>query len=266
MPQNRSPIDYVARVGLSAKGFVYVLLGLLAFMAAFHLSDQSAGSTDKTGVFQFIEKQPGGKVMLAALAIGLICYVLWRFFQALFMQPHSDVKSKHLAKRFRYFFSGVAYSAVAFSVIKRLFASRGGSGDSWQRAADALLNKPYGPVLVGAIAMVLLSLGLYQIYYGFSEKYKKHINSALPAEHRNLVLKAGKIGYLARGIVWLLMSILFFRAAIYSNPSHAGDTSKAFQFLKDASLGTYLLAAVALGLICYGVFNFIRARYEAFHD
>jgi hypothetical protein len=75
---------------------------------------------------------------------------------------------------------------------------------------------------------------------------------------------AGKIGYVARGIVWLVIGWLFTKAAFHKNSSEAGDTSEAFGFLAEASYGSYLLAGVGLGLICYGIFNFIRVRYETF--
>ncbi len=77
-----------------------------------------------------------------------------------------------------------------------------------------------------------------------------------------LLLKSGKIGYVARGIVWLIIAWLFSKAAWFSNASEAGDTAEAFRFLEEASYGSYLLGALGLGLLCYGIFNFIRAFYE----
>jgi hypothetical protein len=76
---------------------------------------------------------------------------------------------------------------------------------------------------------------------------------------------AGKLGYVARGIVWVVLAWLFLKAALHANSAEAGDTSKAFSFLQDAAYGSYLLGAVGLGFICYGAFNFIRVRYESFH-
>jgi hypothetical protein len=255
-------IKYLGCAGLTAKGIVYCLLGLLAFMAAFHLGGQSAGDTDRTAVFEFLERQTGGKIMLGALAVGLICYTLWRFVQGAMKPSGLDANSKAAAKRIRYIASGMVYGMFAYQIIRRLFAPQSGSGDSSQDAIRELLNKSYGQALVGAIALGLLIIGVYQIYYGLSGKYKKHVSKVIGIDHGDVLLKSGKIGYVARGLVWLLMSFLFFRSALYSNASEAGNTSKAFEFLKGSSYGSYLLAAVALGLICYGTFNFVRARYE----
>ena len=76
------------------------------------------------------------------------------------------------------------------------------------------------------------------------------------------MIRAGKFGYMARGVVWLLIGYLFLKAAKNANPEEAGGTGSAFQFLEEASYGSFLLGAVALGLLCYGVFMFMRARYQ----
>src|SRR5690606_19407879 len=64
-------VSSFAKVGLVAKGIVYVLLGIFAFMAAFHLGGQSTNDTNKRGVFDFIQEQTGGQILLALAALGL---------------------------------------------------------------------------------------------------------------------------------------------------------------------------------------------------
>ena len=262
MSKTNSVIKPVAQAGLIAKGIVYCLLGLLAFMAAFHISGQSANSTDRTAVFEFVEKQPGGQIMLGVIALGLICYTFWRIFQA---SVKSDSNGKNsVGKRLRYIFSGIVYGVAAYSLLKNIFASKSDSGNNSQDMVREVLTKPYGQILVGAVALTLLIIGIYQIYYGLSEKYKEHVDKVISNNHREALLNSGKIGYVARGAVWIIIAFLFFKAALHSNASEAGDTSKAFDFLQSSSYGSYLLAAVALGLICYGTFNFVRARFENF--
>jgi putative Mn2+ efflux pump MntP len=258
---NEKPI---AQFGLVAKGIVYCLLGLLAIMAAFRIDGQSVKETDKSGVFDFVQDQPGGQLMLGVIALGLISYTIWRGIQAFSDSQNKGKDAKGLASRGRYLFSGLVYGYLAISAIKMVLTNASDSGDNKQSMVRELLSKPFGQWLVGIAAAILLAVGIYQIYYGLSEKYRKHAEKASHSSNRKLLLSAGKIGYVARGIVWLVISWLFFKAAIYSNSAEAGDTSKAFSFLEDAAYGPYILAAVGLGLICYGTFNFIRARYERF--
>lgn len=255
----------IAQAGLVAKGIVYCLLGLLAFMAAFNINGQSANKADTAGVFDFINKQTGGQVMLGIIALGLLSYSVWRGIQTFGDTEHKGNDTKGLASRARYLVSGLVYGSIAIYAVNILFSNASSSGDDKQNIAKELLSKPFGQWLVGIAAAILLGVGIYQIYYGLSEKYRKHANRVGRSSNKKLLLMAGKVGYVARGIVWLLIAWLFLKAAIHSNSSEAGDTSKAFSFLNNVSYGSYLLGAVGIGLICYGTFNFIRAKYESFN-
>ena len=259
-----SHIKPIAQAGLISKGIVYSLLGILTFMAAFHINGQSADKADKNGVFDFVYKQTGGQVMLAIIALGLFSYCLWRGIQTFADTEDKGKEAKGIAARARYLFSGLVYGYLAVHVVQLLVSHVAQSGDSKQDMAGELLSKPLGPWLVGVAAAILLAVGIYQIYYGLSEKYKKHVDKAGYGDSKKILLGAGKVGYISRGIVWLLLSWLFFKAAFNSNSKEAGDTSKAFSYLSDWQYGSYLLAAVGTGLLCYGIFNFIRARYENF--
>lgn len=258
-----SKVKPIAQAGLIAKGIVYCLLGIFAFMAAFRINGQSTKDTNKEDVFSFIQNQTGGQILLAVIALGLLCYSLWRGIQTFADTEDKGDNAKGLAARSRYFFSGLIYTSLAAYAIKMLFTGKKNSDDSKQGMAQELLNKPYGEWLAGIAAAIMICVGIYQVYYGLSEKYSKHVDKAGTGDNKKILLGAGKIGYVARGIVWLILGWLFTKAALHSNANEAGDTSKAFSFL-EASYGPYLLAAVALGLICYGLFNFIRVRYESF--
>jgi hypothetical protein len=260
----KSSLKPIAQAGLTAKGIVYCLLGVLTFMAACRINGTSERNTDKGGVFDFVLKQSGGQVMLAVIALGLFCYCVWRFIEAFADTEHKGKDAKGLSSRGRYLLSGLVYGSVAVQAVSMLLSGRKGSGDQKQDLAQELLNKPYGEWLAGIGAAILIGIGIYQIWYGLSEKYRKHVEGAGHAEYRDALLTAGKVGYVARGIVWLLIGWLFAKAALHSNAAEAGDTSKAFAFLHGASYGTYLLGAVGVGLVCYGVFSFVRARYERF--
>lgn len=255
-----------AKFGLTAKGIVYCLVGLLAFMAAFNLNGNSSDDASRSGVFTFILNQPLGQVLLALVAIGLLCYCLWRLIQALRDTEHKGSNVKGVGKRIGYAFSGVLYGSFAVLAAKMVLGngvSGGGNGDSRQMLADKLLEQPFGQWLAGAVALGIIGYGLYQFYRGFSDKYRKEVkNAGLAGNTENLMLKAGKIGYMARGVVLVIIGYLFMKASVNANPQEAGGNVSAFKFLEDSSYGSYLLGAVALGLICYGIFMFLRAKYQ----
>ena len=252
-----------AKVGFTAKGVVYCLVGVIAFMAAFELGGKSTQEAGKSGVFQVILEQPYGKWMLGLVALGLLCYAIWRLIQAVQDTESEGSDAKGSAKRLRYAFSGMIYGALAFLAAKMALGNGGGGGDSRQSLVRELLQQPFGQWLVGILAVATILIGLYQIYYGLSEKYQKKVRSAgLKSDIESKMIKAGKLGYIARGVVWAVIGYLFLKAALQSDAQQAGGSSSAFAFLEQSSFGSFVLGAVALGLICYGVFMFMRAKYQ----
>jgi hypothetical protein len=258
----KSWIKPVAKAGLIAKGVVYCLLGVLTFMAAFEMGGQSEDHANKQGVFEVVRNE-GGKPLLAILVLGLFCYSIWRLVLTFTDADENSGDKKGITKRLRYLFSALAYGSVAVVATKMLFDKDDNSGRSTTNNLSALLDKPWGQWAAGLLALIIAAVGIYQIYYGLSEKYTKHVRALkLHSGSSTLLLRAGKIGYVSRGIVWLLLAWLLLQATLHMNSNEAGNTAKAFQFLEKASYGSYLLGALGVGLICYGVFNFIRSRYE----
>lgn len=256
---NNEWISKIAGAGLIAKGVVYVMLGVIALMTAFNIGDDHAEKANSKGVFKTIQDLPAGVFFLAIIAAGLICYMAWRFIQA--STSNKTNSRNYLGKRLRYIFSGIAYGALAFTAIRIILHTQSGNGDQNQEFASKILQESYGQWIAAAVALLFASIGVYQIYYGLAEKYKKHANGFI-TDSSQLLLKSAKIGYVSRGIVWLIIAWLFLRAALHSNSSEAGDTGKAFEFIESSTFGTYILVTLSLGVIMYGIFNFIRARYD----
>lgn len=260
----RNGLKWVAKAGHIAKGIVYVLLGILALMAAFESGGRSAEKADKSGVFDLLKASFAGNWILPVLGFGLACYSAWRMVQV-YHSVRDGGKKKW--KGLRYFFSGLLYFSLAVSAFRYGLQSRSGGDNTQQQLASELLSKPFGQWMVGIAAVIIACTGFYQLYYGLSEKYRKHVQKMnLHNEAGRLLLSSGKLGYTARGVVWLIIAFLFMRAAMHSSSAEAGGTGKAMQLLGNSEFGTYLLGALGAGLMMYGMFNFIRARYEDFNQ
>lgn len=253
-----------ARFGMAAKGVVYCLVGVLAFMAAFEIGSSSSQGAGKQSVFQFILEQPFGQILLGIVALGLICYAIWRFIQAFMDSEHRGTDAKGIGKRLGYAFSGLIYGGLAFLAAKLVLGNGDSSGgDSRETLATKLLEQPFGQWLVGLVAVGTMAMGLYQIYKAISGKFLKNVQTAqIKPDIKEMLMKAGKVGYIARGIVWGIIGFLFLKAAMSANAQQAGGSNSAFQFIEDSSYGSILLGATAIGLLCYGVFMFVRAKYE----
>jgi hypothetical protein len=259
--KNSNQFRSLAIAGLVAKGLVYCLLGVLLLMSALHLNGKSTNETDNRGVFSFVEDLPAGHVLLALIALGLLCYTVWRCIQAFSDTERKGKDLKGIAQRGRYVLSGLFYLSVGALAVKMIFSDPANT-DQKQNLAFMLFTHSAGKIAAFVVALIFTGNGLYQVYYGLTEKFSKHIAVNDKGNRGKLINGAAKAGYTARGVTWMLIGWLFGNAAWHANASEAGDSSKAFTVLSETSYGIYLLAAMGLGLICYGVFNFIRARYE----
>jgi hypothetical protein len=255
----RNWLDSIARIGLISKGIVYLILGILAFMSAYGIGGQLGENADRQGAFSFIREAPGGIWLLVLLSIGLVCYSIWRGIQA--FTNHKKIKWN---KRLQYFFSALAYLSLAATAIQVLSYNNTKNGDSNSHLAAQLMTLKYGQWIVGALALFFAGIGFYQIWYGLSEKYKKHVQQLSHNSYSKMLLLSGKIGYVARGIVWLIIAYLLLMAALHDNGAKAGGSGKAFLFIENTQNGSLLLAMIGIGFMAYGAFNFIRARYESF--
>jgi hypothetical protein len=75
------------------------------------------------------------------------------------------------------------------------------------------------------------------------------------------VLLLGRLGLPALAVVFGIVALFLIVAALRHNPNAAKGLGGTLQQLAQEPLGPLLLAAVALGLMTYGVFSFAEARY-----
>lgn len=108
-------IEGAARAGFTARGVIYLLVGLLALQIAFGGSGKQA---DQGGALQEVAGKPFGEVVLWALGVGLVGMALWRLSEAIFgaAGPDGDKAKKRLASAGRAVFYGfIAYSVISFA-------------------------------------------------------------------------------------------------------------------------------------------------------
>ncbi|MGB5974725.1 MAG: DUF1206 domain-containing protein [Nodosilinea sp.] len=255
-------IERLARFGYASKGIVYVIVGFLAFMAAFNWGGRVTGTQ---GAFQTILSQPFGKVLLFIVAVGLLGYVLWRFVQA-FKDPEHDDSSGAgaIGRRLTYAVSGLIYGGLALSALKLVFgSSSSGGGSSSQQQTATLLSQPFGRWLVAAVGVASIAYGFFCFYRAFTTRFRRKLKlSEMSSTTEAWVTRIGRFGLTAKGVVAVIVGYFFIRAARWSDASQAKTTEGALQALQQQPFGAWLMGLVALGLIAYGIHLGVQARYR----
>ncbi|MFE5813306.1 DUF1206 domain-containing protein [Streptomyces sp. NPDC056479] len=257
-----SVIEWAARAGLTARGVIYLLVGVLALQIAFGDTNQQA---DRGGALAELSQKPFGAVLLWALGIGLAGMALWRLSEALFGSVGKDGRSarKRLLATVRFgFYVFVAYSVLSFAVNRD--QSGGGSSDQQSRDATAMaLEIPAGQWLVGAAGIAVVVAGGWIAVRAVLRKYHDDLRlGRMSHRTRRLVDVTGVAGGAARGLVFAVAGVFAVRAAIEYEPDQAKGLDDTLRTFVDTPLGPWLLVCVASGLVLFGVFSFTMARWR----
>jgi hypothetical protein len=69
------------------------------------------------------------------------------------------------------------------------------------------------------------------------------------------------VGYIANGVALGVVSVLLVLGAAQNSSSKATGLDGALRALREQPEGPWLLSAVALGIVAYGVYSFARAKH-----
>lgn len=243
-----------ARFGYAAKGVVYLLVGGIALQAAL----ARGAVTDSEGALRTLLDAPFGRVLLGVMAFGLLGYALWRLYCAAANPEHDGG-----LRRVYFGVSGLLYAGLAMEAARLALGNGGGGGDGASHWSAELLSKPFGGWILGAVGAIILGFGIGQLVHAWKAKLDDQLDlSRLEAGTRRAVVFVSRFGLAARGVVFVVIGVFVLRAALEFDPSQARGVGGALATLQRQPYGGLVLGAVALGLLAYGIYELVRARYR----
>lgn len=251
----------LARLGFAARGLVYLLVGWFALDAA-----RTGGTpTDNQAAMASLIDKPFGHLLLAVIALGLAGYAFWRLTEALFDPERLGTDAKCLFKRLGYAISGIAHILLAWSATKFAMdlSAAGGAASGDERAEDWtawLLQQPAGALLIGLIGIILFVVAGTQVVKSARCSFLRDLEHGTPVPQH--VRTIGRLGYAARAVVFVITGWFFVMAGWTSNADRAGGMGGALRELQSHDRGPILLAIVATGLFCFGLYSLVEARYR----
>jgi hypothetical protein len=249
-------VERLGRVGLIARGATYILIGFIALQMAF---GDTARSASQNGAFHTVASQPFGEVLLWIIAAGLLGYALWQLIAAI--QVHESDSAKAWGKRALYLVKTGIYIVLSWTAAS-IAMNAGSSGTS--TTAD-IMKSDGGRLLIGAVGVAIVITGLVLAWKGWTTDFEKKLRTDQMSHSTYRVIRAlGRIGYLARGIVFTLFGILVVYSAVTFTPKNASGLDEALQEVAQAPAGPILLTIVALGLIAFGLYSCTEAKYRRF--
>ncbi len=251
--QDSKPYRALVTLGLICFGLVHLLVAALALQVAFGVGGET---TDQQGALAAVAAQPFGVLALVVAAVGLFALVVWQLFEAAVGHRWFD-GGKRVRKRLSSAFRAVVYGSLGVAAIRYATGggSQGGSGTE-EQASSSLLTLPFGQVLLVVVGLAVIGLGGYQAYKGIRGKYEDDLSGSLHGARRVVAV----LGHVAKGVAYVIVGGLFVAAAASDDAEAAGGLDAALQLLVRQPFGQILLAAMAFGLACYGVYCFLWSR------
>ena len=256
MVDDSNLLDHAVRVGLVSYGVQHLLIAWLALKLAF---GERSGKASSSGALHELAQSGLGQASLYVVAAGFAALVVWQALEAAVGHRDED-GGKRVWKRAVSGFKVVLYGTLGISALKVATgsSSKGGT-DTW---TAKLMSAPAGQILVGVVGVIILVVAGFLIHRGWTEKFRSKLDVDGRTGHdgRAYVL-FGKAGYLSKGVALVIVGGLFLYAAWTHDPKKSGGLDAALTQLLDQPFGTPLLAVMAVGIACYGLFCFAWAKH-----
>ena len=241
-------MEAMTRFGFAARGLMYFLIGYLAL--------RSGRTEDGAGAMAFLQGG-AGKLVLVAMAVGFLGYGIWRLSEAAVDTEGHGTGARGIAARAGGAVSGMLHFLLAFIASRLAFGGEEGGGA--QAGAAAALGLPGGRIVLALVAAGLAAVGVYQLVKAAKAGFTRTLDPKASGEA--WIVWFGRAGYAARGTVFLLMGWFFFAAARQDSASEAGGIAEVLD-----SLPSNAQLAVAAGLLLFGCFSLVEARYRRIED
>ena len=246
----------VMRAGYGARAAVYVVLGVIALLAAW-----SGGEAEgTTGALNQLRVHGWGNAMLAVIGIGLIFYAVWRGMAATYdLDEHGSDMEGVVARAGQVITGAIHLGLGIYALGLAVGGLVGGEGEAPETLTSQLLSMPAGQILVGIVGLIVIGAGGYYAWKGISGDYRKRLKGSEVTRKLSPVCVGGLV---AHGAAIALIGVFLLFAAWTSDPSRAGGLGQAFEAVRAATFGQVLLVAMALGMLGFAVYCGVQAIWR----
>jgi len=259
-PRPGGVVEKLGRAGYAALGVVYLRIGIVAAKAA---SDGGGHVPSQQGAVREISAQPVGQVLLLLIGIGLMGYALWRLLAAIFDIEHAGSGAKGIGKRVGYAATAVVNGVAGWTALQMAtgvgYRGRGGV-QTW---AAQVMAEPLGALIIGLVGLGLVVSGAAQMRQALNQSFVRELElSRLGPDERTWIIRMGRLGLAARGVVFPIIGIALVKAAHHHDPGRAKGIGEAMRDLGTTSFGMGALLVVAVGLAAFGAYCVTLSRYR----
>jgi Domain of Unknown Function (DUF1206) len=248
----------LGRVGLGARGMLYVVLAYVAVRVAF---GQTNTQSDKQGALHTVARQPFGHVLLAGLAVGFGAFAVWQLTMAVWGGVARAGSDKN-AKRVIALANGVLYGFFCASTIALAAGSSGSAGGDKPEAdvTAKVMQHGFGRILVGGVGAAVIVVGAVMAWRAISGTREVELQP-MSRSVRQRIEALAKVGLTAKAVIVAAAGVLILQAALAFDPNKAKGLDGTLKSFAHTPVGPWLLVVIAGGVLAFGLYSLAEARY-----
>lgn len=234
-----------ARAAYAVNGLLHLLIAWLGVQVAF---GGTGAEADPSGAMALVSGTTAGSVVLVMAAVAFALLALW--------QVTEGVRGPGVPDRIKAGAKALVYAALAWSALTFLMGTGQRGQAQANNATATLLGFPLGPLLVVLAGILVAGVGVYHIYKGWTQKFRRDLASA-PSR---FTLIAGRVGYIARGVAFIAVGLGIGTAGLTRHPDSSRGLDGALHDMVSMPWGQVVVALIAAGFAAFGLYSFSRAR------
>jgi len=231
-------------------------MGMLAFRVGLGL--RGGRITDPSGVLTSLLRQPFGRIMLAAVGIGILGYCAYYVFEAVADTRRRGGGVRGWTSRALTIIKAAAYGTIGLQAIRIVFFNDR-PRDGTERGASLLLHMPLGNWLLAAIGIGVAIYGVTQLHMVWRGGEDDDLDVGRVRREAAWLLPLGRFGTGARSVIMVVMGVTLAWAGYYRRAVFADGYREVLATI--ASFNPWALAAIGAGLLCFGIYQLGHARY-----
>ncbi|ORY91070.1 hypothetical protein BCR43DRAFT_498457 [Syncephalastrum racemosum] len=271
-------VRIIGRCGFIAKGVVYGIIGVLICtnVSGAYTPNGSEGNESPQGAFLLLGGIPAvGRPILVIMAVGLVTYLVWRFWEAITGQG-CDARLSRRTNFFRYrlspIVSGCVYLAYLYYLVQMIYQT---SEEQQQTAASnsfpgSWTSSTVGSAFIGIFGIAFLIALVTQVVNAVTGNFIPDLKTCnvkdVPRQwEARLVNLSGRVGFGGRAAMFGTLSGFFWDSLAKRNES--GDKNMiaaAIGKLSTHKGGRFFMILLGVSLIIYALFAIGNAYYKYF--
>lgn len=252
-------LERLLRFGLMTRGIIYFLPGVFALQWAL---GRDRRPMTEASVIDTIGQQRLGHTLLIVVAIGLAAYAAWGLVRAVSDPVGHGRSPRGIALRVGYVTSSIGYVGLLVVTIRLLSGGPALTAQP-QEWSVGVLARPFGGVLVAAIGLSgLFGSGIAQIVTGVRHSFVQDLElERMGRRERRWAIGLGSVALVSRGIVYSIVGIMVIAAGLHGPSQYGTGLEGALSELAQQPFGRGLVALAGLGLMTFGAYSILTARW-----